>query len=251
MRSLKEIAEWFSGVRGRRKTIIYVSEGIDYDITDVIRQYDAPSNSASALIDDIRETINAAARSNVSIYAIDPRGLTDAGRHVDRRGRVRRLAAGESRRTGADATGIGLERPAATSCCSRRSTCARSPRRPTASPPSTRNDFTSAFDRIVRDNSSYYVLAYYPPHEPPRRQVPPDPGPRVAARGDGPRAPRLHRAARADRCRPEPRRARGASAAVTEALNSPIAGQRPGDARLRGAVQGHRAERVGARSASR
>src|SRR5450759_4098269 len=26
-----------------------------------------------------------------------------------------------------------------------------------------RNDFATAFDRIVQDNSSYYVLAYYPP----------------------------------------------------------------------------------------
>ena len=26
-----------------------------------------------------------------------------------------------------------------------------------------RNDFSTSFDRIVRDNSSYYVLAYYPP----------------------------------------------------------------------------------------
>jgi VWFA-related protein len=76
MRVLKEIAEWLSGLHGRRKTIIFMSEGIDYDVTDVIRQFDAPGNSASALIDDIRETINAAARSNVSIYAIDPRGLS-------------------------------------------------------------------------------------------------------------------------------------------------------------------------------
>ena len=28
-----------------------------------------------------------------------------------------------------------------------------------------RNDFSTAFDRIVRDNSSYYVLAYYPPSD--------------------------------------------------------------------------------------
>ena len=28
-----------------------------------------------------------------------------------------------------------------------------------------RNDFTNAFERIVRDNSSYYVLAYYPPSD--------------------------------------------------------------------------------------
>src|SRR5204863_7529856 len=28
-----------------------------------------------------------------------------------------------------------------------------------------RNDLSTAFDRIVRDNSSYYVLAYYPPSD--------------------------------------------------------------------------------------
>src|SRR4029077_16119926 len=32
-----------------------------------------------------------------------------------------------------------------------------------------RNDFSSAFDRLVRDNSSYYVLGYYPPDARPGR----------------------------------------------------------------------------------
>jgi hypothetical protein len=32
-----------------------------------------------------------------------------------------------------------------------------------------RNDFNDAYDRIVRDNSSYYVLAYYPPDAKPGR----------------------------------------------------------------------------------
>jgi hypothetical protein len=32
-----------------------------------------------------------------------------------------------------------------------------------------RNDFTSAYDRLVQDNSSYYVLAYYPPDARPGR----------------------------------------------------------------------------------
>ena len=31
------------------------------------------------------------------------------------------------------------------------------------------NDFSTAYDRIVRDNSSYYVLAYYPPDAEPGR----------------------------------------------------------------------------------
>ena len=33
--TLKQVADWFGGVHGRRKTILFVSEGIDYDITDV------------------------------------------------------------------------------------------------------------------------------------------------------------------------------------------------------------------------
>jgi VWFA-related protein len=76
LRMLKNVAEWFGGVRGRRKTILFVSEGIDYDISDIIRQMDSPSNAASLILDDIRDTIAATARANVSIYSIDPRGLT-------------------------------------------------------------------------------------------------------------------------------------------------------------------------------
>ena len=37
MRSLRQVAEWFGGVRGRRKTMLFISEGIDYDVTDIIR----------------------------------------------------------------------------------------------------------------------------------------------------------------------------------------------------------------------
>ena len=71
---LKNVAEWFGGVRGRRKSIVFMSEGIDYDITDVFN-----NRSASTVMDETREAIAAATRSNVSIYAVDPRGLTTLG----------------------------------------------------------------------------------------------------------------------------------------------------------------------------
>src|SRR5207248_1179417 len=32
LRAVKDVAEWFGGVRGRRMTILLLSEGIDYDI---------------------------------------------------------------------------------------------------------------------------------------------------------------------------------------------------------------------------
>lgn len=70
--TLKNVAEWFGGVRGRRKTLLWLSEGIDYDITDLIRDMGQPASQASTIIEDVRDAIAAATRANVSIYAVDP-----------------------------------------------------------------------------------------------------------------------------------------------------------------------------------
>ena len=35
MTSLRNVAEWLSAIRGRRKALVFISEGIDYDINDV------------------------------------------------------------------------------------------------------------------------------------------------------------------------------------------------------------------------
>jgi VWFA-related protein len=158
--SLRQVADWFGGVRGRRKTMLLFSEGIDYDITDVIRQYDAPGNSASAILSDIRDTIAATARSNVSIYAIDPRGLStgteDAIGVTDFADNDTQNSGGSSR------PGIGLgslRNELQLSQDSLRTLADESGGFAAVN----RNDFAGVFDRIVKDNSSYYVLAYYPP----------------------------------------------------------------------------------------
>ena len=70
-RVLTEVAEKLSMMRGRRKSVLFISEGLDYDITDVMN-----NRSASTIIDGMRDAIAAATRSNASIFAIDPRGLT-------------------------------------------------------------------------------------------------------------------------------------------------------------------------------
>ncbi len=145
--TLRNVAEWFGGVHGRRKTVLFVSEGIDYDITDVFN-----NQGASTVLDATRDAIAAATKSNVSIYGIDPRGLTNLGDedieigsypddptvgvgHTSLLNELR--LSQDSLRVLADETG-GF---AAVN----------------------RNEFATAFDRIVKDNSSYYVLAYYPP----------------------------------------------------------------------------------------
>lgn len=154
LRLLQNVAEWFSGIRGRRKTIIFVSEGIDYDISDVIRQYDAPGNAASGILYDIRETISATARSNVSIYGIDPRGLSTLS---DETIGVTALADQADPSLGIGQSSLRNEIQLAQD-----SLRALADETGGFAAVNT-NQFSTAFDRIVSDNSTYYVLAYYPP----------------------------------------------------------------------------------------
>ncbi len=83
------------------------------------------------------------ARSNVTIYGIDPRGLATTGDEaitavnaLPALGSELRRAQDSLRQISEDSGGFASVN---------------------------RNDTAGVFDRIVRDNSSYYVLAYYPP----------------------------------------------------------------------------------------
>jgi VWFA-related protein len=148
MSGIRKLAEFMAGVRGRRKTMLLVSEGISYDIYDIFN-----NRSASVIVDETRDAIAAATRGNVAVYAIDPRGLggfedaaTIGGIPEEMRGDVpvrgflsELQLSQNSLRTIANETG-GF---AAVN----------------------RNDFTDAFARIVRENSSYYLLGYYPTND--------------------------------------------------------------------------------------
>ncbi|HEX7795923.1 MAG TPA: VWA domain-containing protein, partial [Vicinamibacterales bacterium] len=156
--SLRQVADWFGGVHGRRKTMLFFSEGIDYDLTDIIRGVDAPQSSATTIMSDIQDAIAATARSNVSIYSIDPRGLTDGsedaisvGQFADQDDPVAGRGIGQG----------GLANELRVSQDSLRQLSDQSGGFAAVN----RNDLSSAFERIVRDNSSYYVLAYYPPSD--------------------------------------------------------------------------------------
>ena len=143
--SIRSVAQWMSDVPGRRKSLVLFSEGIDYDIYDVFG-----NRSASAIMQDARDAIAAAQRANVTIYAVDPRGLTDLGDEaitiaslsddpsVDygtSRGFQRELLmAQESLITLAEETGgIAVVR---------------------------NNDVAGGLTRVVRDTSRYYVIGY-------------------------------------------------------------------------------------------
>src|SRR5262245_32372604 len=156
--SLRQVADWFGGVHGRRKTMLFFSEGIDYDITDLMRAPDRLPSSASTIMYDIQDAISATARSNVSIYSIDPRGLTDSS---DDSIGVGQFADSDDPIAGRGIGASGLANELRLSQDSLRQLSDQSGGFAAVN----RNDFSSAFERIVRDNSSYYVLAYYPPSD--------------------------------------------------------------------------------------
>jgi VWFA-related protein len=156
--TLRQVSEWFGSVRGRRKAILFVSEGIDYDIYDMIAANGSNHQSASTVLDATRDAIAAATRSNVAIYGIDPRGLTDLG--------------DESIELGSfpDDTSLGV----GTSSLQNELRLSQDSLRTLSDETGgfavvNRNDYTTAYQRIVEDNSTYYVLAYYPPDPRPGR----------------------------------------------------------------------------------
>jgi VWFA-related protein len=215
LRLIKDVADWFSTVRGRRKAILFFSEGIDYDITQVVsggpdsRQAVPPAAWAAGVLDATREAVDAAMRSNVSIFGIDPRGLAiddvdasiqsfpsnpmDGVSASSLRSELR--LSQDSLRTVADETGgfavVG------------------------------NNDLAAAYDRIVAENSSYYVLAYYPPSDKRdgkfhRIDV------RVKRAGLSVRARRGYLSPRGRPPAPPAASDRGPSLALRETLNSPL-----------------------------
>jgi VWFA-related protein len=143
--TLRQVADYLAGVRGRRKAVVYFSEGLDYDISNTIQ-----NRYASDLRDELMAAIAAATRANVSFYGIDPRGLTglsDEGIEITSIPDDPTLGLGytslsnelrnsqDSLRTISEETG-GF---AAVN----------------------RNDFREAFTHIIQDNSGYYLLGYY------------------------------------------------------------------------------------------
>ena len=72
--AIRNVAQWMSDVPGRRKSLVLFSEGIEYDIYDVFN-----NRAATSIMADARDAIAAAQRANVTIFAVDPRGLTQLG----------------------------------------------------------------------------------------------------------------------------------------------------------------------------
>ena len=143
--TLRQVADYLAGVRGRRKAVVYFSEGIDYDIDNTIG-----NRYASDLRDEMLAAIAAATRANVSFYGVDPRGLSglsDEGIEITAVPNDPTLGLGyaslsdELRRSQDSLRTISEETGGFAAV--------------------NRNDFREAFGHIIQDNSGYYLLGYY------------------------------------------------------------------------------------------
>jgi VWFA-related protein len=137
--SLIRLIRALSGVEGRSRSIIFVSEGTPFEMVT--------NTEGLSLINDLQSTSDLARRSNVPIYPVDPRALTAL--HEDTilvpiidladdpaASLQKELSESQRKLRGlADDTGgyavVGV------------------------------NDLSAGLDRIVRQSSSYYVLGYY------------------------------------------------------------------------------------------
>jgi len=154
---LDALAGHLSRVERRRKALLLFSEGVDYNLGDLMG---GVQQQVSEVLRAMDRAVGALMRSNVSLYAIDPRALASADTASERV--PFRPAPNAPRADGSlprmDLSEPSLEREYAASVQSLRDVS-----EPTGGFAAvTSNDVTAAFERIVQESSDYYVIGYTP-----------------------------------------------------------------------------------------
>jgi VWFA-related protein len=144
-RALRDLMEALANIHGRRKALLYITHQVGESSqatlggADVFDVLDYKGGVRSIQFDDLRAAMTAAMRGGVAIYALDPAGLDPGGglgesetapesggaAELDRMASLRRL----SEATG----GFGVVNS---------------------------NSIDEAFTRLVKENSTYYVLGF-------------------------------------------------------------------------------------------
>ena len=140
--TLKNVSEYLDGIRGRRKAVLFFSEGIDYDISNPIK-----NQFASDVRGEMQTAIAEASRANVSYYAVDPRGLSGFEDAIEIQSLPEDNSLGmhtmlDEMRNAQDSLRSLAEETGGFAAINR-------------------NDYRETFAKIIEDNSSYYVLGYY------------------------------------------------------------------------------------------
>jgi len=145
--AVRVLAEALTPVRGRRKAVLMLSEGFNYQLTEPFGM-----RSVSDVVRATQDTLNSAARANVNFYTIDPRGLVGAGTDFMQmtgpgmpNSATQAAIIDELRRT-QDSLRVLAEETGGFAAIDS-------------------NSASSAFERLVESNSRYYVLGYTPPDD--------------------------------------------------------------------------------------
>lgn len=146
LRTLSNAADLLTNVRGRRKSLVLFSEGIDYNVYDYTN-----SRYSSIVMDEVRNVIATATQGNVAIYTVDPRGLTSGLEDSIE------MAAPTANPTVIDISPNTFADEVRLSQDSLRVFSEETGGLAFVGS----NDIDGAFRDIVRDNSAYYILGYY------------------------------------------------------------------------------------------
>ena len=146
MATLRQAAADFGGA-GRRTTLLFVSEGLDFEVSESTRAQRSTQWSTNA---ELRDTIGGLNRANVAVYTLDPRGVTTGTEEL-----IQSSSIFEQQNVGARAARRQAEQSLGTLYVLSANTGGETLL--------WKNDMTAAFDRIVRDASSYYLLRYASP----------------------------------------------------------------------------------------
>ena len=226
MHTLRSLADFLSGMRGRRKAVVFFSEGINYNITD-------PFNNphATDVQHEIHELVAAATRANVNVYTVDPRGVTSG---LEDAIEIGSLPADGSIGTADMMNEMRLEQDSLRVVADETGGFAVL----------NQNDFRNGFARILEDNSSYYVLGYYPTNDKRDGRFRNVQVKVLQAGTEGPRPPRLRGAGAREEGESVEGIARGeGDPRAARRARQPDRHQRTDDQRVCRAVQGGRRQR--------
>lgn len=148
LRTVKNAVQSMATVGGRRKTVVYLSEGIDIQLG---------AGDTTEIATEIQAVLGQAARSNVAIYALSPRGLHGQG---DEMTELRALPTGQTGPIGAHYTLNDIQKEKRFA-----DTMLRTLAEGTGGAAAVdANQLETALEQIVAESSHYYLLGYTPPN---------------------------------------------------------------------------------------
>jgi VWFA-related protein len=165
MDTLKNLSDYLSTVRGRRKAVVMLSEGIDFPMNDLFG-----AGGTTNVVRATQDAVTSAARANVNFFTVDPRGLIGlTTEFIEMSGTgmpdVLGSGAGNSANSGA-LTPFDAQRELVSDMRVSQESLRTLAEETGGFAALDSNATSDALDRIVAANSRYYVLGYYPPSHP-------------------------------------------------------------------------------------